>query len=131
MSAERFQLDASAVLALLREEPGAGRVLACLDESVIHAVNLIEVLRKMLRNGVPSPEAQMLVRQLQIPVISDLYPTETAELGCQFPSFSLGDCVCIVSAQKTGRIALTTEQAWRGLPGVEVIREPRADADPL
>jgi len=118
-----FQLDASAVLALLRDEPGADRVLARLGESVIHAVNLIEVFRKMLRNGVPREEAELLIGQLQIPVVSELCPLETAELGHQFPSFSLGDCICIVSAQQRGRMALTTEQAWRGLASVEVIRE--------
>ena len=118
-----FQLDASAMLALLRDEPGADRVVACLGESVIHAVNLIEVFRKMLRNGVPRQAAELLVSQLQIPVISETYPMETAELGHRFPSFSLGDCICIVSAQKRGRTALTTEQTWSGLPSVEVIRE--------
>jgi ribonuclease VapC len=125
VSAEKYQLDASALLALLRDEPGADRVLVCVDVSAIHAVNLIEVFRKMLRNGVPSSEARVVVENLKIPIVADLYPLETAELGSRFPSFSLGDCVCIITAQKTGRVALTTEQAWRGLPSVEVIREPR------
>lgn len=124
MSDEHFQLDASALLALLRDEPGSQRVLECLTNSVIHVVNLAEVLRKMLRNGVPAAEAQDLIDKLQIPIVSEINPLEVARAGHQWPSFSLGDCVCLTSARLAGRIALTTEQAWRGLPLVEVIRRP-------
>jgi PIN domain nuclease of toxin-antitoxin system len=44
-------LDASALLALLLDEPGGERVAAVLSESVINAVNLGEVVGHYARNG--------------------------------------------------------------------------------
>ncbi len=45
-------LDASAVLALLHEEPGADAVEAALDGAVMSCVNLSEVLQKAEQHGV-------------------------------------------------------------------------------
>ena len=47
----KFVLDASAFLALANREPGADKVRAVLRESVISAVNLSEVLQKLVRKG--------------------------------------------------------------------------------
>ena len=49
---DRVVLDASAVLALLAEEPGADEVEALLDGSAMSAVNLAEVLQKSIQHHV-------------------------------------------------------------------------------
>ena len=49
-------LDASALMALLRKEPGAEVVRAALAEAVISAVNYSEVLKKTVERG-GSPES--------------------------------------------------------------------------
>ena len=54
-------LDASAVLALLFEEPGADAVRAQLRTGVIGAANLAEVLAKLSDHGLPAPEAARAV----------------------------------------------------------------------
>lgn len=45
-------LDASALLAVLKAEPGAEAVEPRLDEAVISSVNWLEVLEKMLALGI-------------------------------------------------------------------------------
>ena len=49
--------DASAVLALLRNEPGADVVAQYIGDGLISAVNFQEVLKGLLRRGVPMDEA--------------------------------------------------------------------------
>jgi len=44
----RYVLDASAILALLNQEPGYDRVAQVLDNSSVSAVNLSEVISKLL-----------------------------------------------------------------------------------
>jgi ribonuclease VapC len=44
-------LDASALLAFLRKEPGGKRVAAILGQSMISAVNLTEVFSKAIDHG--------------------------------------------------------------------------------
>lgn len=61
-------LDASALLALLRDEPGAERVEAALERGAqLSAVNLAEVLSKLADLGEDPQEAQatMVARGLR------------------------------------------------------------------
>src|SRR6478609_7034554 len=48
---ERFVLDASALLCLLKSEQGADRVLSVLPRAMISAVNLSEVYSKLVDAG--------------------------------------------------------------------------------
>jgi uncharacterized protein with PIN domain len=50
---EGYVLDASALLAVLSDEPGAERIRATLADARISAVNLSEVVAKLLDVGVP------------------------------------------------------------------------------
>jgi uncharacterized protein with PIN domain len=54
----RYVLDASAVLALLNQEPGTELVEGILGESTISAVNASEVLTKLIDAGMPIDEAR-------------------------------------------------------------------------
>lgn len=62
-------LDTSALLAFLRNEPGASRVAAVLSRACISAVNLAEVLGKMVGYGKPLDAVAYQVERLRIPVI--------------------------------------------------------------
>jgi PIN domain nuclease of toxin-antitoxin system len=53
----KYVLDASAVLALLNQEPGANQVESLLAESCINTVNAAEVLTKLSDAGMPDDEA--------------------------------------------------------------------------
>lgn len=70
-------LDASAVLALLFEEPGAEVVRAQLRTGVIGAANLAEVLAKLSDHGLPAMEAVRAVTILGLEVA----PMTAAQAG--------------------------------------------------
>lgn len=61
-------LDASALLAVLRSEAGAERVEPRLAGSGIGAVNLSEVVAKLIEDGVPEVEIRAAVGRLQLDV---------------------------------------------------------------
>jgi PIN domain nuclease of toxin-antitoxin system len=69
-----YLLDASALLALIFNEPGADRVLAVFDDSKIHALNLAEVMRKMVAIGKPIEEVIARCDDLNLNVIQNVLP---------------------------------------------------------
>jgi ribonuclease VapC len=125
----RYLLDASAVLALIGNEPGADRVLPLLASSTITAINLAEVVKKLRERGVPSEDLAATVSDLQIPLEpgpSDQQQAirlgELAATGRAF-GLSLGDSVCLAVAAWSGLIAVTAERRW-----VEWMREAMPEA---
>jgi PIN domain nuclease of toxin-antitoxin system len=60
-------LDASALIAFLRDEPGADKVAAVLTEACISAVNLSEILGKLVEYGKPLDEIAYQIERLKIP----------------------------------------------------------------
>ncbi|MBI5442552.1 MAG: VapC toxin family PIN domain ribonuclease, partial [Deltaproteobacteria bacterium] len=68
-AATTWVFDASAILALLQNEPGAGEVEARLPGAVICAVNLSEVVGKLMDVGMPEEEARQAVDALSLTVI--------------------------------------------------------------
>jgi ribonuclease VapC len=62
-------LDASALLALLLDEPGAGRVAARLDDASISAVNLSEVVGQYARREIPVSELRTMLDLFSIQII--------------------------------------------------------------
>ena len=120
-------LDASAVLALLLDEPGADRVQAVLDGALVGAVNLGEVVSHYAKLGAASAEIEALLGLLPIRVMPiDLILSYDA--GMLRPliverGLSLGDRYCLALAKRAGVPALTAERRWpeiAGAAGVEV-----------
>ncbi len=109
-------LDASALLAFLRNEPGAEEVAAVLRLSCISAVNLAETISKMVEYGKPLDDAAFQIERLRIPVIP--FDAEHAKLvaslwkATRVVGLSLGDRACLALGLKTGLPVLTTERAW-------------------
>jgi len=56
----RYLLDASAVLALITAEPGAGKVFPLLAASAITPVNLAEVVKQLREKSVPLDEVEAI-----------------------------------------------------------------------
>lgn len=124
-------LDASAVLAWLKAEPGAEQVQAALDrgDAVISAVNLAEVLSRFQDAGHdPRAVAQDLeVSGLRTLAFGPAGAVDSAGLRgvTRAAGLSLGDRACLALGQALGRPVLTADRAWAtlGLPGeVTVIR---------
>jgi PIN domain nuclease of toxin-antitoxin system len=128
-------LDASALLALLKGEPGAERVAEALERGAyLSAVNLAEVLSKLADWGEDPAEAQ--ARMAQVGLLGaavEVLPftgedaLEVARLRALTRAYGLsfGDRACLALARRLGLPALTAERAWAeldlGIP-VEVLR---------
>lgn len=119
-------LDASAVIALLRSEPGEEHVvIALLAGAVISSVNSCEVVGKLADAGM---QGAAIARSLSLTgltvVVFDevlahaagLLRTATRHLG-----LSLGDCACLALAQQANLPVLTTDRQWQSLQiGVQI-----------
>ena len=118
-------LDASALLALFLDEPGADGVEAVLEGALMSTVNLGEVLSRIERDGKKVDEAMAIFRALPIVFIefSVDQAMTTAALGADTRSrgLSFGDRACLTLAIERGRAALTADRAWAGVDvGVEI-----------
>jgi PIN domain nuclease of toxin-antitoxin system len=109
-------LDASALLAFLRKEPGADKVAGVLSRACISAVNLVEAYGKMVEYGKPLVAVAYQVERLRIPVIP--FDAEQAQVAASLwkatrpVGMSLGDRACLALAAKMSLPALTTEGEW-------------------
>ena len=112
-------LDASALLALLQQEPGAETVETLLEEAVISSVNWSEVVQKSLDRGVELDNLREDLKALGLAIAPfDVEDAEiaaalrrgTAELG-----LSLADRACLALASRLSIPALTTDSAWAEL----------------
>jgi ribonuclease VapC len=123
--------DASAVLALLFEEPGAEVVRAQLRTGVIGAANLAEVLAKLSDHGLPAVEAvrAVTILGLEVAPMTEAQAGRSAELRplTRAVGLSLGDRTCLALAAELGAPALTADRSWDAVAGaagvsVQVIR---------
>jgi PIN domain nuclease of toxin-antitoxin system len=118
-------LDASALLALINSEPGADIVADALAGASISAVNLCEVVTKMIDFGVPPGEAWSEAADL-VPVVVDFGPelaraTAQLRMATRSAGLSLGDRACLALAEQRRVPALTADRSWESLSiGVEV-----------
>lgn len=124
-----YVLDASALLCLLFEEPGAERVEATLGSGCVSAVNLAEVVGKLVDRGVPAEEAIADLRGIALEVI-DMDRAQAEAAGrlrgaTRAAGLSLGDRACLALAKSLDATALTTDRPWASLDcgiAVEVVR---------
>jgi PIN domain nuclease of toxin-antitoxin system len=120
-------LDASALLAFIRREPGAEKVAKVLPRSCISAVNLAETLGKMVEHGKPLEESAYQIERLRIAVFP--FDEQQARVAASFwkptreVGMSLGDRACLTLALNLSLPAFTTEDAWTKCDlGVEVVK---------
>jgi len=112
-------IDASALLALLNDEPGTDVVAEALPQGIISAVNLSEVIAKLCDAGMPEKAIHQALQPLGIEIVpfdeeqayqAGLLRTSTHDFG-----ISLGDRACLSLAKKLGIDALTADRAWTEL----------------
>jgi len=112
-------LDATAVLALLNEEPGAGTVAALLPQAVMSTVNLAEVVSKLAEAGMPEGTIKTVLGELGLTVIpfdedlalrTGLLRPATSQYGLSF-----GDRACLALGQHLHRPVLTADRMWKTL----------------
>jgi ribonuclease VapC len=120
MNMERIVLDASAILAIIGNEPGADKLTSSLlSHAVASTVNLAEVQTKLVSRGWTSAQAwedaTSPVREAvsfdeeQARVAGNLV-AQTRRLG-----LSLGDRACLAMAIVLDLPAYTAEKSWKKL----------------
>lgn len=120
-------LDASAVLAYLRDEPGSELVEQALGgEALISTVNLAEVLSKLADVGEDPTRAMRGIELLPLELVPfDVdQAVEVARLRrpTMKAGLSLADRVCLALAVARGLRALSADRQWADLlPEVEVV----------
>lgn len=137
LSPRPLLIDASALTAFIRKEPGGEKVLGSLTtarrEHLVSTIQLIEVEGKLVSGGTFTPE-QVRSRIHQLGQLLTVIPFEvSAQRSASFYyarrkpyDLSLGDALCLGTAEVLGADVMTAEQKWATLPdlpfGVELIR---------
>src|SRR5271166_3425896 len=112
-------LDASALLAMIREEPGGASVAGAIARARISAVNFAEVVSYLAYAGVPPAQIEDMLTALPVVVIAaDIelawmagrLRKKTAEAG-----LSLGDRFCLALAARDRLPAWTADRQWRAV----------------
>lgn len=112
-------MDASAVLAFLHREPGCERIEKHLDSGALSAVNLAEAAARLGDEGLSPAQIRQAIEGLQLEIVP--CDGEIANRAAWLRSatkdkgLSLGDRICLATAQALGAPALTADSAWAGL----------------
>lgn len=122
-------LDSSAVLAAMLGEPGADRVDAAINESIVCSVNASEIVSKLIDKGYPRDDVVRQYERLELEVVdfdealavaAGILRSRTDHRG-----LSLGDRACLALAIRKGATALTADHKWADLDvgcKIELIR---------
>ncbi|MFH1140635.1 MAG: type II toxin-antitoxin system VapC family toxin [Chloroflexota bacterium] len=118
-------LDASALLAALRGEPGGHDVEVRLEQAAMSSVNLAEVLQRSLARGVRVDGLRKDLEALGLTISP--FTAEDAEASAKlWPAthglgLSLGDRACLALALRLSLPAVTADQVWGELRiGVDI-----------
>lgn len=116
-------LDASAVVAYLKEEPGAELVGKVLEEAVISSVNWAEVIQSVASAGVSRGDLRRALPMVEIAPFLEAHAAVAGELRPHTRSrgLSLADRACLATAMLRDGAVLTSDRAWEGLDlGVDI-----------
>nr|CAA6813791.1 MAG: Unknown protein [uncultured Thiotrichaceae bacterium] len=111
-----YLLDASALLAMLQDEPGAGVVAGNLSFSAISAVNLAEVASVLNKLGMEESDIQQLFDGLDLPVVTynadAAIATGAIRKKTSGKGLSLGDRACLMTAKQHKYTVVTADKVW-------------------
>lgn len=117
-------LDASAMLAMLQDEPGSEVVEPLLETAVVSSVNWSEVAQKSLERGVEVAGLREDLTALGLTLAP--FTTRDAEDAASLRGLtaglglSLADRACLALATRLGTEALTTDRVWAAVASVPV-----------
>ena len=109
-------LDASAILAVLYQEPGIDTVFSMLPRSIINTVTLTEVVAKLTDGGLDESSIRRIISELGIRVVSfdedQAYRAGLLRPLTRDAGLSLGDRACLALAQRDKLLAVTADRNW-------------------
>ena len=110
-------LDASALIAMLKQEPGGDKVAQVIGDTKITAINYAEVISHFCHAGMPVAEVDAMLNPLPIVIIpadakqaqlAGHLRTITSSVG-----LSLGDRFCLALAKIEKLPAWTSDRNWQ------------------
>jgi PIN domain nuclease of toxin-antitoxin system len=116
-------LDSTAVLAVLFDEPGAGKIIDLLQGSLLSSVSLAEIHSLLLAQGRSSAQAWNRLLSMGFEVIP--FSEDHARLASELtekqsvqtrPALSLAERACLALAIECNATVYTTNPAWKNLP---------------
>lgn len=120
-------LDASALIAMLRQEPGSDKVSAEVGSGVMSVVNHAEVVAHYVRNGAELVAVEAMLHPLPIRLV-DVDRALAVDAGYLIAhthryGLSLGDRFCLALARRENLPVWTADRHWLKVAsavGVEV-----------
>lgn len=120
-----YVIDASALLAVLNQEPNTERYAKAIELASISAVNLSEVVAKLTDVGLIEAEIREALSTLGLEIVAfetesayqaGLLRSQTKALGLSF-----GDRACLALGERLNLPILTADRTWTRLKvGVEI-----------
>ena len=119
-------LDASAILAFVKHEPGRDAVAALIADGAVSSINFAEVVSNLWNAGIASNDISELIDALPLNVVAA--DRELAiDIGALRPltraaGLSLGDRACLALGRRLGLPIYTCDRAWSkvDLPGIVI-----------
>lgn len=109
-------LDASAILAVARNEPGADVVNAHRANAIVSAVNHMEVVSKLLRFDIPMNEIEIFLSEAfpSVTAFDHQQATLAAQLHAENRNhrLSYADAACLALAMTQNIPVLTGDRKW-------------------
>ncbi len=109
-------LDASALLALVKQETGAEHVMAEIEHAAINIINLTEVVTKLFDAGLSTEAIQKVLTPLNLSIIpfdeEMVYEAGRLRISTKKIGLSLGDRACLATARVLGIPVLTADRIW-------------------
>ena len=120
-------LDASAVLALIRAEPGSDRVEELIGQGIISAVNLQEVIKELLVSGLALEGIETILDELRLDLRSHdrnaAYAAASLYEATKRYGRGLGDRSGMALGIALNRPVVTADREWRNvsIEGLELL----------
>jgi PIN domain nuclease of toxin-antitoxin system len=112
-------LDASAIIAVLKREPGAERVASVAEGARVSALTIAEVATWLVMEGVPGEQAHAAISLFRL-TVEPFDEVRALAAGVLFAKtrhrgLSLGDRACLALALELRMPVFTGDRAWRDL----------------
>ena len=126
MTAKRYLLDASALLAAIHNEQGGETVQQMINDAAICSVNWSEVIQKLDRAGANTSNIINALQALGLEIVA--FDQDDAQIAATlWPltkplGLSLADRACIAMGQRLSLIVVTADKAWKPLADQQSIQ---------
>jgi PIN domain nuclease of toxin-antitoxin system len=116
-------IDASAVIAEIKDEPGAEMIRNCMMTPpeggfFMHAINVCEVAYHLIKSGLHESIAYELAIPDGVAIVDDIRPAlwkRAASLKARYKNLALGDCIAIALAESLNADVLTGDRDFQNV----------------